>query len=189
MYAHLKNRVPRLEKSIIVREALLLMGEEGLAALTTRRLASRLKVSGPALYWHIGGMDELHADMCEFLIDECTKRVVKHADWQQWLLDNVMELRTHVLQLRDGATLISKATWTNRTKTVLLDRYLDPIVESGIPRSRALQIVAALNSYCLGWMVVEEKDDRRSFLSANLDREALFCEGARVLINGFVTTD
>lgn len=50
---------PLLSREKIVTEALSLIDTEDLAALTTRRLAGRLGVSGPSLYNHFATMDDL----------------------------------------------------------------------------------------------------------------------------------
>jgi AcrR family transcriptional regulator len=54
-----RPRAPLLSREKIVAEALALIDAEGLAALTTRRLAGRLGVSGPSLYNHFATMDDL----------------------------------------------------------------------------------------------------------------------------------
>jgi AcrR family transcriptional regulator len=54
-----RPRTPLLSREKIVAEALALIDAEGLAALSTRRLAGRLGVSGPSLYNHFATMDEL----------------------------------------------------------------------------------------------------------------------------------
>src|ERR1700722_15344659 len=48
-----------LARDQLVDAALELMQEAGLEALSTRRLAERLGVKSPALYWHVRNKDEL----------------------------------------------------------------------------------------------------------------------------------
>jgi AcrR family transcriptional regulator len=54
-----RPRTPLLSREKIVAEALALIDAEGLASLSTRRLAGRLGVSGPSLYNHFATMDDL----------------------------------------------------------------------------------------------------------------------------------
>ncbi|MEV0643920.1 TetR/AcrR family transcriptional regulator [Phytomonospora sp. NPDC050363] len=54
-----RPRRPLLSRDLIVTEALALIDAEGLDAVSTRRLATGLKVSGPALYNHFGTKDEI----------------------------------------------------------------------------------------------------------------------------------
>ena len=50
---------PLLSRDRIVSAALALVDSEGLQALSTRRLAAELGVTGPSLYNHVGTMEEL----------------------------------------------------------------------------------------------------------------------------------
>ncbi len=54
-----RPRSPLLSRERIVSAALALIDAEGLAALSTRRLAGELGVSGPSLYNHFATKDEL----------------------------------------------------------------------------------------------------------------------------------
>ncbi|GAA2054858.1 hypothetical protein GCM10009839_74030 [Catenulispora yoronensis] len=54
-----RPRTPLLSRDGIVRAALTLVDAEGLDALSTRRLAAELGVSGPSLYNHVATKDEL----------------------------------------------------------------------------------------------------------------------------------
>ncbi|NED79073.1 helix-turn-helix transcriptional regulator, partial [Streptomyces sp. SID11233] len=54
-----RPRKPLLSTGRIVEAARALVDAEGLAALSTRRLAAELGVSGPSLYNHFGTKDEL----------------------------------------------------------------------------------------------------------------------------------
>src|ERR1051326_4119672 len=54
-----RPRTPLLSREGIVTAALALVDAEGLDALSTRRLAAELGVSGPSLYNHLATKDEL----------------------------------------------------------------------------------------------------------------------------------
>src|SRR6266571_1880467 len=50
---------PRLDLDLLVQAAIAVLDQEGLDGLTTRRLAARLGVQSPALYWYVRDKDEL----------------------------------------------------------------------------------------------------------------------------------
>ena len=54
-----RPRSPLLSRERIVAAAIALVDAEGLAALSTRRLATQLGVSGPSLYNHFATKDDL----------------------------------------------------------------------------------------------------------------------------------
>ena len=65
---------PLLSREKIVTEALSLIDAEGLAALSTRRLAGRLGVSGPSLYNHFATMDDLVEAVADAVIGTVERR-------------------------------------------------------------------------------------------------------------------
>jgi AcrR family transcriptional regulator len=65
-----RPHAPLLSRGKIVDAALGLLDEEGLAALSTRRLAGRLGVSGPSLYNHFATMDDLVEAVADLVISK-----------------------------------------------------------------------------------------------------------------------
>lgn len=173
-----------LSRETIVQAAITLMDEAGLNAVTTRKVAERLGVRGPALYWHIGSMVELRGLMCETVIASALDRVTPSPDWRLWLVDHAVQARVAVNALRDGGRLVAHAQWTERTRTVIVQRQLRPLLERGVDEQGALNAIATMNSYALGWVLMEQYADRRAFLDGLVDRDRLFLEGATALVRG-----
>lgn len=67
-----RPRKPLLSRERIVTTALALIDAEGLPALSTRRLAAELGVSGPSLYNHFTTKDEI--------LDAVADTVIAHVD-------------------------------------------------------------------------------------------------------------
>ncbi|MEE1787380.1 TetR/AcrR family transcriptional regulator [Streptomyces sp. SP17BM10] len=65
-----RPRTPLLSRERIVAAALRLIDAEGLEALSTRRLATELSVSGPSLYNHFATKDELLDAVVDTVIGE-----------------------------------------------------------------------------------------------------------------------
>ncbi|GAA0541677.1 TetR/AcrR family transcriptional regulator C-terminal domain-containing protein [Paractinoplanes ferrugineus] len=57
---------PTLDRAQIVRAALAMLDEEGLAGLSMRRLGTRLGAGATSLYWHVATKD----DLLELVVDE-----------------------------------------------------------------------------------------------------------------------
>lgn len=75
-----RPRTPLLSRDKIVAEALALIDAEGLAALSTRRLAGRLGVSGPSLYNHFATMDDLVEAVADAVIEQVDLEGLAEAD-------------------------------------------------------------------------------------------------------------
>src|SRR5438034_8475951 len=83
-----RPRKPLLSRERIVTTALALIDAEGLAALSTRRLAAELGVSGPSLYNHFTTKDELLDAVADTIIAQVdVSALATGTDWRTGLLD------------------------------------------------------------------------------------------------------
>jgi AcrR family transcriptional regulator len=80
-----RPRSPLLSRDKIVEAALGLIDEEGLGALSTRKLAARLGVSGPSLYNHFATMDELLDAVVDQVIAKVDLSALRSRPWAQAL--------------------------------------------------------------------------------------------------------
>src|SRR4051812_8864236 len=77
-----------LQRETVVREALALLDEVGLEGLTMRRLAARLGVQNPALYWHFKNKQALLNLMAATLLADARAAhdpATHGADWAAFL--------------------------------------------------------------------------------------------------------
>lgn len=97
----------KLDRETIVRAALDLLDELGLDEVSTRRLAKRLGVEQPSLYWHFPRKAALLTAMAEAAMAShaAAPLPVPSDDWRDWLLENSRSFRRALLTHRDGARL------------------------------------------------------------------------------------
>src|SRR5690606_21556143 len=76
---------PSLSRERIVAAAFLQLVEEGLDRLSMRRLATRLGVQAPALYWHVGDKAELLGLMARDFYAPAYAEVRTASGWREWL--------------------------------------------------------------------------------------------------------
>lgn len=69
----------------IVNEAILLVREEGVDGLSMRKLASRLKVQAPTLYYYIPDKSALLNEILTVLFASCLSRMPPCETWQDWM--------------------------------------------------------------------------------------------------------
>ena len=90
---------PRLTRAAVVDQALALADKSGLDSLTIRKLATELRVTPMALYWHFRGKDELLNGLAERIWGEIDLTVDRAAPWTEQirrLLESLLTvLRTH----------------------------------------------------------------------------------------------
>lgn len=114
-----------LNLDVITRAAVALLDEVGLAELSTRRLAARLGVQSPTLYWHVKNKAEL-LDLVAEAICADAPDLDRAASWRDRLTDGVTRFRGRLLAHRDAAALLRerppgprRRAWTE-TMTALL---------------------------------------------------------------------
>ena len=76
----------KLTTELIVAEAIDLLGEEGLDGLSMRKLATRLQVQAPTLYYHIPDKSALLNEVLARLFSMCFERIPSCVTWQEWML-------------------------------------------------------------------------------------------------------
>ena len=97
----------RLKRDDVLRAALDLLNEVGIDALSTRKLAEKLGVQSPTLYWHFKSKGALLDAMSAAIMLESRARFApeSHARWQDWVLADGCSFRQALLAYRDGARL------------------------------------------------------------------------------------
>lgn len=87
MFVMARPRKPLLSRERIVSTALALIDSEGLTALSTRRLAAELGVSGPSLYNHFTTKDEILDAVADTVIAQVDVSALETGgDWRAGLL-------------------------------------------------------------------------------------------------------
>jgi TetR/AcrR family tetracycline transcriptional repressor len=88
--------------------AVALLDAEGLDGVTTRKLAARLGVQSPTLYWHVPNKAALvTAILDQEFGDMSPPEPQQH--WQDWLGELAGRLRRTLLAHPDGARVVSAA--------------------------------------------------------------------------------
>lgn len=147
-----------LDRRRVVDEALRLLDEAGLDALSLRTLAARLGVQAPTLYWHIGSKAELLDALADAIMDEAIAAIpVPQAedDGAEWLVTALIELRRAMLRHRDGARTISGARLSLR-RADFSELAMSTLVDHGVELGRARLIVLAGERFTVGYVLEEQ---------------------------------
>ncbi|TDD06745.1 TetR/AcrR family transcriptional regulator C-terminal domain-containing protein [Nonomuraea diastatica] len=153
-----------MNRSTIISAALELVEEVGLDELTTRRLAARLQVKSPALYWHFRNKQELLDEMARFIQarqDLGPPREGEH--WRDWLTRRARERRDILLSHRDGARLIAGSS-PGPDIAATFDRELHALVLQGFTPVQAMRAITTLGSYITGFVLEEQARHQRDEL-------------------------
>ncbi|WP_327380435.1 TetR/AcrR family transcriptional regulator C-terminal domain-containing protein [Streptomyces sp. NBC_01212] len=180
----------KVNREIVVSEALDLLDEVGLDAVSTRRLAKRLGVEQPSLYWYFRTKKDLLAAMAEAaMVPHATAPLPTPGDdWRDWFADNTRSFRRTLLMRRDGARLHAGSTPVGDLDRIR--RKMGFLVASGVPERDAQTAMLAAGRFTVG-SVLEEQADTDPGDSADLpadmpviDHESAFEAGLTLILNG-----
>jgi len=159
-----------IDRDKVVAEALCLLDDEGLEALSLRRLGTRLGVQAPTLYWHIADKRALLDALADVIMDEALAAIVPPArkqGWAPWLLDALVQVRAAVLRHRDGARLVAGARAALR-RADFSELAASTLVQQGVDPQRARLLVLTAERYTFGYVLEEQASDAsRPGTSAN----------------------
>ena len=147
-----------LDRQQVVDEALQLLDDDGLDALSLRTLAGRLGVQAPTLYWHIGSKAELLDALADAIMDDAIRAVPESRpddDWADWLLTALIGLRAAMLRHRDGARIVSGARLSLR-RGDFSESAMSALVDHGIELQRARLLVLAGERFTVGYVLEEQ---------------------------------
>jgi TetR/AcrR family tetracycline transcriptional repressor len=171
-----------LDRETVVTTALRLIDENGLEALTLRKLASELGVRAPALYWHVKNKRELLDLVSERLYEERSDQDVGPApgqDWPEWIEERLLESRDLMLAHRDSALIAAGNRPTERSLPAA-EATLKSLGEIGLPADEALLFLLSTGYYVIGGVLERQQSEARDEPGAEvevvnpLDDEARF---------------
>jgi TetR/AcrR family tetracycline transcriptional repressor len=150
-----------LERETMIRAALTLLNEAGLDGLTVRRLAERLGVQNPALYWHFKNKQALLDEMASTMLADAFAGIEPpptHEGWAEWLAEVAERFRLALLTYRDGAQIIATAHLTGSPLLAIQELALHVLAAAGFDVRTALVSIVAIFDYTLGATFEEQTD-------------------------------
>ncbi|WP_062441055.1 TetR family transcriptional regulator [Herbidospora daliensis] len=147
-----------LDRQRIITEAVALLDAEGLDGVTTRKLAARLGVQSPTLYWHIPNKAALVTAIAEAILEQQFPEFVSPdpaEPWPDWLIRLAGRLRRALLAHPDGARVIS-ASQLSLTMAGISELAMSTLVARGVPLRRARLVVVTVLRFTVGYVLEEQ---------------------------------
>ncbi len=137
-----------------------LLNEVGVDGLTTRKLAERLGVQQPALYWHFRNKRALLDALAEAMLAENHTHSVPRADddWRSFLIGNARSFRQALLAYRDGAR-IHAGTRPGAPQMETADAQLRFLCEAGFSAGDAVNALMTISYFTVGAVLEEQAGD------------------------------
>jgi AcrR family transcriptional regulator len=181
-----RPRNPLLSRERIVGAALALVDEEGLAALSTRRLAAGLGVSGPSLYNHFATKDALLDAVVDHVVGEVDLSMWGSPadpglpdgapaggwdrDWTAALLAWARSYRAALVAHPNLVPVLAQGPGRRANALRLADAVFGGLVEAGWPKGDATRIGALMRYFVFGSAL-------GSFAAGFVDDQQVYSEG------------
>ena len=139
-------------RDVVVTAALDLLAEGGLEAVSFRRIAARLGVSGPTVHWHVDNKRQLMDLMAEALIareGSAYREPAPGQPWWEWLRDDARRMFAALIATRDAPRVLAG----NRPSPdgfAGIERVLWVLVNAGLTPGQAQQALFAIGAYVIG---------------------------------------
>jgi len=161
----------KLERGKIVDEALNLLNEQGLDQLSTRRLAERLGVQQPALYWHFKSKNALLDAMNEEILRRGHSHTAPAAGepWDAFVLENARSFRRALLAYRDGARVHAGNEPSDET-LASSEALLEIMLAAGFDETTIVYGMISVGNYVVG-SVLEQQAAIERPLPTQIPRE------------------
>jgi AcrR family transcriptional regulator len=147
---------PPLDRDQIVTAALGIVDNEGVEALSLRRLAQALRVTPMSIYWHVHDKAEL-LELVGLAVLAEVEIPPARGDWRQQVADlhraMLVGLRRHPNALD---VLIGRARY-GAAGVTMFERLLTILLDAGLPPEAAFDAYMALYEYLLGFAAVANR--------------------------------
>jgi TetR/AcrR family tetracycline transcriptional repressor len=134
--------------------ALRIIDEEGLDALSIRRLGTELNVHGISLYHHFKSKDDILVGACHLALADVRTPITTNADWRQWLAGIAVE---YWKALRAHPNLIPVLMRRHPLRIGLAEHNASAglLAVQGVPPGAIMPILESLESLALGLAACE----------------------------------
>ncbi|MFJ9041314.1 TetR/AcrR family transcriptional regulator [Streptomyces sp. NPDC102406] len=148
-----RPRKPLLSTDRIVDAARALVDAEGLAAVSTRRLAAELGVSGPSLYNHFRTKDQILeavADSVSAQVDLSMFDADDPRGWRTALHDWAVSYRAALREHPNIVPVLAQGPGRRPAGLRLADAVFGSMVDAGWPPAQATSIGALMRYFVMG---------------------------------------
>jgi AcrR family transcriptional regulator len=146
---------PLLSRDRIVSAALALVDSEGLDALSTRRLAAELGVTGPSLYNHMGTKEDLLDDVVDTVLAQVDTSMfadltASNPKWRTALDKWARSYRSAIAAHPNIVPVLAVGLGRRPNGLRIADAVFGGLVSSGWPRRDASSVGAVMRYFVLG---------------------------------------
>jgi AcrR family transcriptional regulator len=143
-----------LTRESVLKAAVALADEEGIASLSMRKLGQRLGVEAMSLYNHVGNKDDMLAGIVDMVVAEFDLPT-NQLDWQVAMRFVTNAVRAALLRHPWAATLIESQVMPSQVRFKRAETVIGTLRRAGFSIELAYKAQLTINSYVYGFVQQE----------------------------------
>lgn len=174
-----------LSREVIVRKAVEMLDEHGMAKLSMRKLAAELGAAPMSLYWHVPTKDAL----LELCLDAAYGELEppdEGVDWETAMRGMMHSLRHLALRHPWWVRTIGQFKSVGPNAVAMAESMLVPMRNTGLPLFEASMALSAMSSFVIGFALAEVNFGQDGQVKVDPDEAAKFAELYREKHPGYV---
>ncbi|GED70466.1 hypothetical protein BRE01_41680 [Brevibacillus reuszeri] len=154
----MKKQPPQISEDKILEASWELLGEEGIEKFSMRRLADRLGIQAPSLYWYFKSKQKLYQRLANQVSIIILEEFDSDGNWKDQLAKFAVTIRT-VLCRYPCSTQIMMLTLPLEPDIIrFTNRMLLCVESTPLEQEQKLQAVFTLTNYVLGFVLDDYQD-------------------------------
>lgn len=184
----MKKQQPKISEDKILEASWELLGEEGLEKLSMRRLADRLGIQAPSLYWYFKSKQNLYQRLANQVSKIILEEFHSEGDWKEQLTELAVTVKS-VLSRYPCSTQIMMMTLPHEPDIIrFTNRMLLCVESTPLEQEQKMQVVTTLVNYVY-YFVLDDYQHQRNVSAILKVNETLPGEEMIRLLDSMNETD
>ncbi|CAF1841930.1 TetR/AcrR family transcriptional regulator C-terminal domain-containing protein [Bacillus subtilis] len=166
----MKKQQPQISEEKILETSWELLGEGGIETFSMRRLANRLGIQAPSLYWYFKSKQKLYQRLANQVSSMILEEFHSEGDWKEQLMGLAITVR-NVLSRYPCSTQLMMMTLPHEPDIIrFTNRMLLCVESTTLKQEQKMQVVTTLVNYVF-YFVLDDYQHERNVTAILKDQE------------------
>lgn len=178
----MRKSQPQISEDKILEASWAILGEEGIEKLSMRKLAERLGIQAPSLYWYFKSKQDLYQRLANDIARIILSELKSEGDWKEQLYDFTVTTK-NVLKRYPCSTQIMMMTLPNEPNLIrFTNRLLQCVEDTSLTEEQKIQVVTTTLNYVY-FFVLDDYQHQLNVAEMSKQRDELPGEELIALLN------
>lgn len=156
----MKKQQPQISEDKILEASWALLGEESIEKFSMRRLADKLGIQAPSLYWHFKSKQLLYQRLANQVSKTIVEELRSEGDWKEQLTELAVTVR-RVLSRYPCSTQLMMMTLPHEPDIIrFTNRMLRCVESTPLEPEHQMQVVTTLVNYVFYFVLDADQHER-----------------------------